>query len=84
MTPEPVNSVTIHTKHFIATADTQNGTFVVYGDFTETEIMPLTQERPMEALIEELCSLEIMLRRITGKEDVHDRKESGNERRTDA
>lgn len=67
---EEVNGVTVYTKHFIASADMQNRTFTIYGDFSETEVMRLDEPDRCKAitkLITELTDLEEMLRRLTAE-----------------
>lgn len=70
---EKINNVTINTRHFIASVDVQNRTFVIYGDFSDTEIMTLEDEGQklflFGDLIAELRDLEAMIRRMLPKED---------------
>jgi hypothetical protein len=68
---EEVNGVTVYTKHFIATADMRNGTFTVFGDFNDTEVMRLDEPdrcKAITTLITELTDLEEMLRRLTAED----------------
>ena len=70
-----VNGVTINTKHFIAGVDTQNKTFAIWGDFSDTEIfkVPDAKNSPFDAMINELRGLELMIQRML--EETDDQKE---------